>query len=162
MRPMEHREALNETPAGWDMTPGESEVDLVELFYLLWGRIWVILGCLAAGAAAALVITRFCITPLYEATSSLYIVSASNNSVVNLTDLQIGSQLTADYQELMRSRPLLEDVISRLALEGMTTQDLECPWPGSTCPRSWRPRSPTWWRKPLSRSRRPAPAICTI
>ncbi len=125
MRPMEHREALNETPAGWDMTPGESEVDLVELFYLLWGRIWVILGCLAAGAAAALFITRFCITPLYEATSSLYIVSASNNSVVNLTDLQIGSQLTADYQELMRSRPLLEDVISRLALEGMTTQDLE-------------------------------------
>ena len=66
-----------------------------------------------------------CITPLYEATSSLYVVSASNNSVVNLTDLQIGSQLTADYQELMRSRPLLEDVIRRLSLEGMTVEQLE-------------------------------------
>lgn len=121
---MEHREALNETPAGWD-AGRENEVDLVDLFYLLWGHIWVILGCLAAGAAAALLITRFFITPLYEATSSLYVVSASNNSVVNLTDLQIGSQLTADYQELMRSRPLLEDVISRLSLEGMTVQDLE-------------------------------------
>ena len=121
---MEHREALNDTPAGWD-TGRENQVDLVDLFYLLWGHIWVILGCLAAGAAAALLITRFFITPLYEATSSLYVVSASNNSVVNLTDLQIGSQLTADYQELMRSRPLLEDVISRLSLEGMTVQDLE-------------------------------------
>ena len=121
---MEHREALNEAPAGWD-AGRENEVDLVDLFYLLWGHIWVILGCLAAGAAAALLITRFFITPLYEATSSLYVVSASNNSVVNLTDLQIGSQLTADYQELMRSRPLLEDVISRLSLEGMTVQDLE-------------------------------------
>ena len=121
---MEHREALNEAPAGWD-AGRENEVDLVDLFYLLWGHIWVILGCLAAGAAAALLITRFCITPLYEATSSLYVVSASNNSVVNLTDLQIGSQLTADYQELMRSRPLLEDVIRRLSLEGMTVEQLE-------------------------------------
>ena len=107
---MEHREALNDTPAGWD-TGRENQVDLVDLFYLLWGHIWVILGCLAAGAAAALLITRFFITPLYEATSSLYVVSASNNSVVNLTDLQIGAQLTADYQELLLSRPLLEDVI---------------------------------------------------
>ena len=121
---MEHREALNEAPAGWD-AGRENEVDLVDLFYLLWGHIWVILGCLAAGAAAALLITRFFITPLYEATSSLYVVSASNNSVVNLTDLQIGSQLTADYQELMRSRPLLEDVIRRLSLEGMTVEQLE-------------------------------------
>ena len=121
---MEHREALNEAPAGWD-AGRENEVDLVDLFYLLWGHIWVILGCLAAGAAAALLITQFCITPLYEATSSLYVVSASNNSVVNLTDLQIGSQLTADYQELMRSRPLLEDVIRRLSLEGMTVEQLE-------------------------------------
>ena len=121
---MEHREAFNDSPAGWD-TGRENPVDLVDLFYLLWGHIWVILGCLAAGAAAALLITRFFITPLYEATSSLYVVSASNNSVVNLTDLQIGAQLTADYQELMRSRPLLEDVISRLSLEGMTVQDLE-------------------------------------
>ena len=55
-------------------------------------------------------------TPLYQATSSIYIVSASNNSVVNLTDLQIGAQLTADYQELILSRPLLEDVIENLEL----------------------------------------------
>ena len=115
---MEHREALNDTPAGWD-TGRENQVDLVDLFYLLWGHIWVILGCLAAGAAAALLITRFFITPLYEATSSLYVVSASNNSVVNLTDLQIGAQLTADYQELMLSRPLLEDVIENLELKNV-------------------------------------------
>ena len=36
--------------------------------------------------------------------------------MVNLTDLQIGAQLTADYQELMLSRPLLEDVIKNLEL----------------------------------------------
>ena len=37
--------------------------------------------------------------------------------MVNLTDLQIGAQLTADYQELLVSRPLLEDVIKNLDLK---------------------------------------------
>ena len=54
----------------------------------------------------------------------MYVVSASNNSIVNLTDLQIGTQLTADYQELMLSRPLLESVIDNLDLE-MTVSALE-------------------------------------
>lgn len=54
---------------------------------------------------------------MYQASASIYIVSASNNSIVNLTDLQIGSQLTADYQELMLSRPLLQDVIKNLDLD---------------------------------------------
>ena len=89
----------------------EDEIDLVELFYVLWGHVWQIALCLILGAALAFGYTYFLAEPQYKATSSIYIVSASNNSVVNLTDLQIGAQLTADYQELLLSRPLLEDVI---------------------------------------------------
>ena len=88
----------------------------MELFYLLWGHAWQIILCLILGAGLALGYTKLLVTPLYQATSSIYIVSASNNSVVNLTDLQIGAQLTADYQELILSRPLLEDVIENLEL----------------------------------------------
>lgn len=97
-------------------------IDLVELFYLLWGHAWQILACMLLGAAIAFGVTKFLITPQYEATSSIYIVSASNNSVVNLTDLQIGAQLTADYQELLLSRPLLEDVIANLDLKDAENQ----------------------------------------
>ena len=113
------KQALKETPTNWEIghTEDEDEIDLVELFYVLWGHLWQILLCLVLGALVALGITRFLITPMYEATSSIYIVSASNNSVVDLTDLQIGAQLTADYQELMLSRPLLEDVIENLDLK---------------------------------------------
>ena len=98
------QKALNESPAGQiGQRPGaEDEIDLVELFYLLWGHAWQIILCLVVGAGIAFGVTKFLITPKYEATSSIYIVSASNNSVVNLTDLQIGAQLTADYQELDR------------------------------------------------------------
>ena len=112
------QKALNESPAGQiGQRPGaEDEIDLVELFYLLWGHAWQIILCLILGAGLALGYTKLLVTPLYQATSSIYIVSASNNSVVNLTDLQIGAQLTADYQELILSRPLLEDVIENLEL----------------------------------------------
>ena len=94
----------------------EDTIDLVELFYTLWGQAWKIFLCLVLGAAVSFGWTHFCVTPLYTADSSIYIVSASNKSVVDLTDLQIGAQLTADYRELMYSRPLLEDVIKNLDL----------------------------------------------
>ena len=94
----------------------EDVIDLVEVFYLLLDHWWQIFLCLVLGAGIAFGVTKFLMTPLYEATSSIYIVSASNNSVVDLTDLQIGAQLTADYQELLLSRPLLEDVIKNLEL----------------------------------------------
>ena len=126
------QKALNKSPAGQIVQrPGaEDEIDLVELFYLLWGHAWQIILCLILGAGLALGYTKLLVTPLYQATSSIYIVSASNNSVVNLTDLQIGAQLTADYQELILSRPLLEDVIRNLELtnaegEPMSTNALK-------------------------------------
>ena len=95
----------------------DAEIDLVELFYLLWGHVRQILLCLAAGAVLALAGTCFFVAPTYQATAKIYIVSASNDSVVNLADLQIGSQLTADYQKLLVSRPLLQDVIANLGME---------------------------------------------
>lgn len=111
-------QAINQPEAQIAQRQNDDDViDLVELFYALWGHAWQIILCLIAGAAIAFAYTYFLVTPLYKATSSIYIVSASNNSVVNLTDLQIGAQLTADYQELMRSRPLLEDVIENLDLD---------------------------------------------
>lgn len=94
----------------------EDTIDLVEIFYLLLGHIWQIILAVILGGAAAFAVTYFLITPQYQASAKIYIVSASNDSVVNLTDLQVGSQLTLDYQELLVSRPLLEDVSENLNL----------------------------------------------
>lgn len=95
----------------------EGEVDVVELFYLLWGHMLQIIVCLLLGGAATFIFTYFLITPQYQATAKIYVVSASSSSIVNLSDLQLGAQLTADYQELLLSRPLLEDVIESLSLD---------------------------------------------
>ena len=95
----------------------EREIDLIELFYLLWEHALQIVGCILTGCVLAFVGTYFLITPQYQATAKMYVVSASNNSIVNLSDLQLGSQLTADYQELLLSRTLLRDVIDTLELD---------------------------------------------
>lgn len=109
--------SAGQEPKVWPAQDSTTEVDLVEVFYLLWGNILKILACVVAGAVLAFGFTFFFVTPKYQASASIYIVSASNDSIVNLTDLQIGAQLTADYQELMLSRPLLQDVIRNLELD---------------------------------------------
>lgn len=103
----------------------EEEIDLSEIAYLLWGHILDIIGFLLGGAIIAFLITFFLISPKYTATAKMYILTSGTNSVVDLSALQISSQLKADYQELITSRSILEDVISGLNLQETTVEDLE-------------------------------------
>ena len=98
------------------------EIDLLEIFHLLKGNLVKIILFLVVGAAAAFGVTKVFMTPQYTATSSMYILSNSSGSVVDLSSLQISSQLKSDYQELVTSRTLLEDVINKLQLD--TTYDV--------------------------------------
>ena len=95
----------------------EMEIDLLEVFYYLKARIlWLILA-FVIGAVVAGGFTAAFITPKYEATSKVYMVASSSDSVVDLTDLNIGTSLSQDYVELMKIRPVFEDVIADLDLE---------------------------------------------
>ena len=95
----------------------EDEIDLVDLFYLLWSHLLQIVACVILGGAAAFAYTYFLVTPLYQATAKMYVASATYNSIVDIYDLQLGSQLALDYQELILSRPLMEDVAEALELD---------------------------------------------
>ena len=95
----------------------EDEIDLVELFYLLWGHALQIIACIILGGAAAFAYTYFLVTPLYQATAKMYVASATYNSIVDIYDMQLGSQLALDYQQLLLSRPLMEDVVGALELD---------------------------------------------
>ncbi|MCD8195996.1 MAG: polysaccharide biosynthesis tyrosine autokinase, partial [Lachnospiraceae bacterium] len=97
-------------------------IDLVEIFYLMWGNMWKILICLILGGVIAFSYTWFLMTPQFQATAKIYIVSSSSSSVINLTDLQLGTQLTADYEELILNHELLQDVIDELSLDMTYTE----------------------------------------
>lgn len=53
---------------------------------------------------------------MYEATCKMYVTSASD-SAINLSDLQIGSYLTSDYQEVFDTWEVHQGVIDRLKLD---------------------------------------------
>ena len=89
----------------------ENEIDLYELFSYFLSKWPIILAGLLIGAIIAGCYTFFLITPKYTATSKLYMVSSSSDSVVDLTDLNIGTSLSSDYAELLKVRPILEEVI---------------------------------------------------
>ncbi|MCI7322038.1 MAG: Wzz/FepE/Etk N-terminal domain-containing protein [Lachnospiraceae bacterium] len=94
----------------------EAEIDLLEIFYLLKAKLfWLIFAFLIGGVLAA-AITLFCITPKYTATAKIYMVSASSESVLNLSDLNLGTSLSQDYAELIKIRPVFNEVIENLGL----------------------------------------------
>lgn len=97
------------------MTNEETEVDLLELFFILKRKWWMILLAGAAGFAIVTAFSIFCITPQYQSTSQLYVLS-KETTLNSLADLQIGSQLTKDYKVMINSRPVLEEVIEKLGL----------------------------------------------
>ncbi len=107
---------MSESQVVLNQKDDEIEIDLVEIFYLLWNNFLKIMLCLIAGAVIAFAYSYFLITPLYKATAKMYI-NSSSNSVVNVADLQISNQLRGDYKELLTSRELLESVINKLELE---------------------------------------------
>ena len=59
----------------------------------------------------------FLVRPTYKSTAKMYVVSASKNSVVDLDALNIGTSLPAEYEQLMLSYPVLEQVINKLNLD---------------------------------------------
>ena len=94
----------------------EVEIDLLELLnYFRAFLLWIIAGFLI-GAIIAGSITHFAITPKYTATAKMYMVSSSSQSVVDLTDLNIGQSISKDYVELLKTRPIIEGVIEEQGL----------------------------------------------
>lgn len=92
-------------------------IDLGEIFYLLWRHIAQIVLIAFAGAVVMWVISSKFIAPKYTATSRMYILSTNSSDNVDLSDVQISSQLKSDCQELLTSRTILEDVKKSLNLD---------------------------------------------
>ncbi len=102
----------------------DAEIDLLELAWVLLDKIYYIILFALLGAVLLNAYAFFGIEPTYESVAKMYIVSASDDSVVDLTDLNIGTSLKSDYEELMMSYPVLDQVIEKLGLD-METEDME-------------------------------------
>ena len=102
----------------------EIEIDLLEIIHVLLRKFWLILGAGLFVAVICFIISKFILTPTFESTTKIYILNKSDNTTVTYSDVQMGTQLTKDYAELISSRYVLEKVIDKLELDDMEYADL--------------------------------------
>ena len=94
----------------------EDTIDLLELTRVLLKKWWLILLSAVFCGALALLVTITMINPQYQSNAMLYILSKTT-SVTSLADLQLGSELTADFEVIAKSKPVLDSAIEKLKTE---------------------------------------------
>ena len=98
-----------------DAIQNQDTVDLVGLFFRLLENLkFMIIGAVICAMIAG-VWTFYFIIPQYKATAKIYVLSPGD-SVINLADIQLGTALTADYQEVFKNWIVHERVIQTLVL----------------------------------------------
>ena len=105
---------MEKQPVAYNPQEEETEIDLLEIFYLLrskWKEIFlaILVGALIFGAYHT-----FLIKPSYQADASIYITN--NDSMITFSDLQLSAALTDDYANIIKSRTVLNRVIDELDL----------------------------------------------
>ena len=95
----------------------EIEIDLVEIFRRLLARAPMMIAVGLLTALIAFFVSKFVMSPTYKSTTKIYVLSRQENNSVTYSDLQMGTQLTQDYAELIQGRYVLEQVIEILGLD---------------------------------------------
>lgn len=88
------------------------EIDLQEIFGLLLHWLWLIILCGIVTGAIGFSVSNFLITPLYQSSTTIYILNKQSDNALTYSDVQLNSQLTRDYAQLIKSRTVLEKVIA--------------------------------------------------
>lgn len=94
----------------------EIEIDLGALLHVLLRKWWLIAICAFMGGIIALGITAGLLTPKYQSNALLYILNKTT-SVTSLADIQIGTELTADFEVIATSKPVIDAAIERIKEE---------------------------------------------
>ena len=101
----------------------EIEIDL-RAFFLKLKTKWM--QCILAfllGTILALGYSIFLTKPEYQSTALVYL--RGNSSTISIQDLQIGSQLSKDYEIIFKSRPILERVCTTIQSNGYSGTEKE-------------------------------------
>ena len=92
-----------------------SGIDWISVLFRLLEKIhWIVLAALA-GALLAWFYATGIVTPVYQATSKIFI--AGSDTTLSISDLQLGSTLAVDYQEVFKIWHVHEMVDEKLNLD---------------------------------------------
>jgi tyrosine-protein kinase len=90
-------------------------IELVKYIALLWHWTWLIILCVIVAGAAAYFVSNL-IPPVFEAKTTVLVDMAPSNKSIDYSSLQLSSQLTQTYSQMITKSPVLEEVANRLGL----------------------------------------------
>ncbi|MGU8074156.1 YveK family protein [Streptococcus suis] len=95
------------------------EIDVLFLLKIIWRKKFLILLTAVLTAGLAFVYSSFLVTPQYDATTRIYVVSQNVEAGAGLTnqELQAGTYLVKDYKEIILSQDVLTQVATELNLK---------------------------------------------
>lgn len=98
------------------------EIDVLSLLKTLWSKKFLIIITALFGAGIAFVYSSFLVTPQFDSTTRIYVVSQNVEAGAGLTnqELQAGTYLVKDYKEIILS----QDVLSRVKTELGLVEDI--------------------------------------
>ncbi|HFI0563764.1 TPA: Wzz/FepE/Etk N-terminal domain-containing protein [Streptococcus suis] len=94
------------------------EIDVLSLLKTIWRKKFLIILTSLLGAGLAFIYSSFLVTPKYDSTTRIYVVSQNVEAGAGLTtqELQAGSYLVKDYKEIILSQDVLRQVADELSL----------------------------------------------
>ncbi|HEL1676571.1 TPA: YveK family protein [Streptococcus suis] len=94
------------------------EIDVLSLLKTIWRKKSSLLVTAVLGAGLAFVYSSFLVTPQYDSTTRIYVVSQNVEAGAGLTnqELQAGTYLVKDYKEIILSQDVLTQVATELNL----------------------------------------------
>lgn len=87
-----------------------NEIDLIEVAFAIWDQKFKVLVSVLVCALIAGLYAYFTVKPVYRAEGEMYITNT--DSIISMADLQLSSELAADYNEIMMSRTVLKKVVA--------------------------------------------------
>ncbi len=94
-----------------------TQLDLIELFHYLKKRLLPIIACFLLGGIAGFVWTQFFTTPTYSASAKVFLMNRTYEEGVVWADIQISTYLLKDYEVLVTSQTVTQEVVNELDLD---------------------------------------------
>lgn len=101
------------------------EIDLQKLLWAYLRKWWLIVVCGLVVAAAALLYTMNCVTPLYRASVTIYVNNISAGERIDYisgSNLSAAQQLVSTYVNIIRSDSVLQKVVDQSGLDYSAAQ----------------------------------------
>lgn len=103
----------------------EETISLQELFQTLKKRMLLILSLTILATLISGIVSYFFVTPIYQASTQLLVNQEKTEApILNVSEIQTNLQLINTYNVIIKSPAILDIVRKDLALETLTTEDL--------------------------------------